>query len=146
MKYFNILCFLLFVSFSANAQKTTSDTTGPDIIVPAEAPISSDDPVFTVVEQMPMFKGGDEALLKFIKDNVKYPAGINNTKEIVYVGFVLNKEGKPEIVKVLRSTNEKCNTEAIRVIQSMPDWIPGIQNGKPANVYISVPVIFRPNN
>ncbi len=144
MKYFNILCFLLFVSFSANAQKTTSDTTSPDIMVPAEAPISSDDPIFTVVEQMPMFKGGDEAMFKYLKENTKYPVGLEKIGDKVYVSFVINKVGKPVEVKIMRGTNEKFNAEAIRVVKAMPAWTPGKQNGRAVNVRYALPIVFTP--
>lgn len=103
-----------------------------------------EDKIFTIVEQMPQFPGGDAALLKYLSNNIKYPpiakdAGIQGT---VYVTFVVNVEGKVKDVKVLRSIGGGCDEEAVRVVQSMPSWSPGKQRGKPVPVQYNLPIRF----
>ncbi|MGL5920060.1 MAG: TonB family protein, partial [Bacteroidales bacterium] len=100
---------------------------------------------FTVVEQMPQFPGGDKALQQFLRDNVKYPEaeakkGIQGR---VIVVFIINKEGKVTDPTIVRGVDPALDNEALRVINSMPLWIPGVQRGVPVNVKYTVPVNFR---
>ena len=106
-----------------------------------------DDEVFMVVEDAPEFPGGIEALLKYIKDNMKYPAICreNNIQGRVIVQFVVNKDGRivePEVVKGVHPSLDK---EALRVVSGMPSWKPGKQRGKEVRVKYSVPINFRLN-
>ena len=99
---------------------------------------------FTVVEQMPEFPGGDEARVKFLRDNMKYPqmakeSGISGT---VYVTFVVSKTGQISDVKVLRGIGGGCDEEAVRVVRAMPGWIAGKQNGKAVPVQFNLPIKF----
>lgn len=99
---------------------------------------------FTVVEQMPEFPGGDQNMMKFLHDNTRYPqmakeSGIAGT---VYVTFVVNKNGQISDVKVLRGIGGGCDEEALRVVRSMPSWIPGRQNGKSVPVQFNLPIKF----
>lgn len=103
------------------------------------------DKVFDVVEQMPSFKGGDEALLNFLNLNVHYPieAEENGIQGRVVCSFVVERDGSITEVKVTKSADPSLDKEAVRVLQSMPKWIPGTQNGKPVRVKYTTPVTFR---
>jgi TonB family C-terminal domain len=100
--------------------------------------------IFTVVEQMPQFPGGEVAMNQFIADNLKYPelSKKDKTSGRVYVRFVISKEGKLCDAQIVRSLDAYCDKEALRVIRSMPDWIPGKQNGINVSVYYIVPISF----
>ena len=101
--------------------------------------------VFDVVEQMPSFPGGNEALMKFLQENVKYPvvAQENGVQGRVVVSFVVERDGSITDVKVVRSVDPSLDKEATRVVKSMPHWIPGKQNGAAVRVKYNVPVSFR---
>lgn len=101
--------------------------------------------VFEVVEQMPSFPGGNEALMKFLSENVKYPvvAQENGVQGRVVVSFVVERDGSITDVKVVRSVDPSLDKEAARVVKSMPRWIPGKQNGATVRVKYNVPVSFR---
>lgn len=100
--------------------------------------------IFDIVEQQPEFPGGVEAMMRFIRDNIKYPtiAAESGIKGRVHLKFVVTKTGEIGDVQVIRGIDPNLDKEAVRVIQSMPKWIPGKQNGKPVNVYFSLPVNF----
>jgi periplasmic protein TonB len=102
-------------------------------------------PVFTIVEEMPSFVGGDEARNKFLVDNIVYPqqATENGIQGTVYVSFVVDSKGNVTEVKVLRGIGGGCDEEAIRVVKMMPAWHPGKQNGKQVRVLFNMPVYFR---
>jgi periplasmic protein TonB len=104
-----------------------------------------DDKPYTAVEQMPKFPGGDSELLKFISDNLKYPAisQENGVQGKVMVRFVVSKSGDVTDAKVVRSLDPYCDKEAIRVVRMLPRWIPGKQNGVNVPVYYVVPITFR---
>ena len=101
--------------------------------------------IFTVVEQMPMFPGGDAALMGYLRDNIHYPtvAAENGVQGRVVVGFVVERDGSITDVKVLRSVDPSLDREAMRVVKSMPRWTPGKQNGSAVRVKYQVPVTFR---
>ncbi|MBK8499036.1 MAG: energy transducer TonB [Flavobacteriales bacterium] len=100
--------------------------------------------IFTIVEQMPTFPGGEAEMRKYLGKSVKYPqmatdAGISGT---VYLSFEVDKDGKIKDVKVLRGIGGGCDEEAIRVVKAMPTWTPGKQRGKPVRVQFTLPVKF----
>ena len=101
--------------------------------------------VFVLVEEMPQFPGGQDAMNRWIAYNIKYPAEAvkKNITGQVYVRFVVSSSGKISDVKVVQPVNPLLDEEAVRVISSMPDWKPGMQGGKPVDVYIKVPVNFN---
>lgn len=101
--------------------------------------------VFDVVEQMPSFPGGPSALMKYLSENVKYPvvAQENGVQGRVVVSFVVEKDGHITDVKVVRSVDPSLDKEAARVVKSMPNWIPGKQNGSAVRVKYNVPVSFK---
>lgn len=99
---------------------------------------------FVVVEEMPQFPGGNEAMQKYIAENLKYPkTAIKGEQGRVIVSFVINKRGKVGDVKLIRSVSPELDAEAVRVIQDMPDWIPGKQRGKAVNVRYTIPIVFK---
>ena len=100
---------------------------------------------FDVVEQMPQFPGGPAALMEFLSKNVKYPqeAYKNGIQGRVIVTFVINKDGSISDAKVVKSVAPQLDEEALRVVHSMPNWIPGRQNGEPVNVKYTVPITFK---
>ena len=101
--------------------------------------------IFTVVESMPEFPGGMSALGRYIADKVRYPviAQENRIQGRVYVTFVVNKQGVVENVEIRRGVDPALDKEALRVINSLPNWKPGKQRGKPANVRYTVPINFK---
>ena len=101
--------------------------------------------IFTVVEQMPMFPGGDAALMSYLANNIHYPtvAAENGVQGRVVVGFVVERDGSITDVNVLRSVDPSLDREAMRVVKSMPRWTPGKQNGSAVRVKYQVPVAFR---
>lgn len=103
------------------------------------------DDIYVMVENMPEFPGGASGLREWIRSNVKYPeiARKNKVTGRVYVGFVIDKVGKVGEVKILRSINPILDSEALRVVASMPKWKPGIQKGKPVRVSYTFPINFQ---
>lgn len=100
--------------------------------------------VFFIVEEMPLFPGGPAELNKYIAQNVKYPviAQENGIQGRVYVSFVVNSKGKIENVKVARGVDPSLDKEAVRVVESMPEWKPGKQGNKAVKVSFTIPVNF----
>ena len=101
--------------------------------------------IFDMVEQMPTFPGGNAELMSFLAKNIKYPtiAQEYGTQGRVIVQFVVEKDGSIADARVARGVDPYLDKEALRVIKSMPHWIPGKQNGKPVRVKYTVPVMFK---
>jgi TonB family protein len=100
--------------------------------------------VYAQVEQMPQFPGGEKEMIKFIRDNLKYPVkamemGVSGT---VIVNFVVGRDGTISRIKVMRGIGSGCDEEAIRVLEKMPAWSPGKQGGKAEPVSYIIPVKF----
>ena len=114
-------------------------------VVVDEKPKEEETKVFDVVEQMPSFPGGDAELMKFLHDHMKYPAVAeeNGIQGRVICTFVVERDGSITDVKVIKSVDPSLDKEAIRVLKSMPKWIPGKQNGSAVRVKYTVPVTFR---
>ena len=106
---------------------------------------SSEDGVFWVAEKMPEFPGGNGAVAEYVRENMKYPAIAKEkgTQGRVIVQFVVNRDGSIVDAKVVRSVDPYLDKEALRVINTMPKWKPGMQRGKPVRVKFTVPVMFR---
>ncbi|MBO4577608.1 MAG: energy transducer TonB [Paludibacteraceae bacterium] len=118
------------------------------IAAPVETPVEEEEEevIFMVVETMPEFPGGQQALFKYLSENVKYPviAQENGIQGRVICQFVVNKDGSIVDVEVVRSGGDaSLDKEAVRVIKSMPKWKPGKQRGKAVRVKYTVPVSFR---
>ncbi len=129
-------------------RKDSTDDASPEIeyqevVVEEEEPEESNE-VFLIVEQMPVFPGGDEALRKYLAQSVKYPviAQENGIQGRVFVSFVVNQKGEVTNVRVARPFDPNLDKEAVRVVQSMPKWQPGMQRGKAVKVSYTVPINF----
>ncbi len=114
-------------------------------VVVDEKPKEEETKVFDVVEQMPQFPGGPNALFEYLSKNIKYPvvAEENGIQGRVIVTFVVERDGSITDVKVAKSVDPSLDKEAQRVVKSMPHWIPGKQNGSAVRVKYTVPVTFR---
>ena len=101
--------------------------------------------VFTVVEVMPEFPGGQGALLKFLATNVRYPESAvkNGIEGRVSCSFVVDTDGSLKNIEVIRGIDPSLDREAVRVIREMPKWNPGVQNNMAVAVKYTVPVTFR---
>ncbi len=95
-------------------------------------------------ETMPYFPGGQELLLKYLADNIKYPASAVKAKKQgrVIVTFIVQKDGSVTHAKIAKSIDPELDAEALRIVKGMPKWTPGTQNGKPVSVRYMVPVKF----
>lgn len=113
------------------------------IIGKNEAP--NEGKVFDIVEQMPKFPGGTEKLNEFLSTHMQYPkeAQDKGIEGRVMVAFVVNRDGSISDAKVARKVDPSLDNEALRVINSMPRWIPGQQGGKNVRVRYTLPLLFR---
>jgi protein TonB len=128
-----LLILLLLISGTAFSQQLT------------EMDPKKDD-TYISVEEMPVFPGGNDSLMTFIRRILKYPqhASVNAIEGKVLVGFIVDKSGKVRDVELKRSSgNKSLDDEALRVVRSMPIWKPGIQDDKPVNVSYVLPLVFR---
>ena len=103
------------------------------------------DKVLEKAEVMPEYPGGDQAMMQFVAENVKYPQEAID-KEIsgrVMVGFVVEKDGSISDVKVVKGIGGGCDEEAVRVVNAMPKWKPGMDKGKPVRVSYMMPFSFK---
>ena len=100
--------------------------------------------IFMVVESMPKFPGGENALNRYLAENIKYPqmAKESGIQGRVFVTFVVERDGSVTDVKVLRGIGGGCDEEAIRVVKGMPRWSAGKQRGKPVRVQFNLPIKF----
>ena len=101
--------------------------------------------VYQIVEEMPKFPGGEDALMDYVSKNVVYPkeAQEKGISGRVFVGFIVEKDGSVSDVKVLRGIGGGCDEEAVRVISGLPKWKPGKQEGKPVRVSYQMPINFK---
>lgn len=104
----------------------------------------AEDVIFTVVEDQPSFPGGEEARIRYLQENLRYPqmareAGIQGT---VFVTFVVERDGSVTDVRVIRGIGGGCDEEAVRVVRNMPRWQPGRQRGQPVRVQFNMPIRF----
>lgn len=103
-----------------------------------------DNKVYSVVEQMPNFPGGEEALMKFINEHIKYPQSAleQRTQGTVMLRFVVTGTGGIGEVQILKGLDPDCDDEAKRVVKSLPKFNPGMQQGRPVSVWYTTPVRF----
>ena len=104
--------------------------------------------VFIVVEQPPQFVGGDEAMGKYLAENLRYPkkARREGIEGRVYVQFIVEKDGSISNVETIKGIGELCDEEASRVIAKMPNWTPGTQRGQTVKVKMILPISFMLGN
>ncbi len=101
--------------------------------------------VFSMVEEMPEFPGGEEAMLQYIADNLKYPGRARRQKVEgrVVIRFVIDEEGNVTNVEAVKSLHPDCDKAALKVVKNMPRWKPGRQKGKPVRVFYMLPIRFQ---
>lgn len=145
---------LTIIDDDATAEETnfaSSEETGEDVVI-KHIPVTVDeevvveDEIFVIVEENPQFPdGGTAGLLQYLGKNIKYPTipQENGTQGRVTVQFVVNKDGSIVDVKVIRGVDPYLDKEAVRVISTMPKWIPGKQRGVPVRCKFTVPVTFK---
>jgi len=127
------------VADDGEAQKNQKDITSQ-----SEIPLS-DNKIYTVVEEMPLYPGGESELLSYISRNLRYPieAMEKGIQGKVIVRFVVNALGKVEKAEIVRGVNPSLDQAGLKVINSLPNWIPGKQNGKNVAVYYTLPISFK---
>lgn len=105
---------------------------------------NTDTKVYAFAEEMPQYPGGNEALKKYIRENIKYPQSAKEqaVSGTVYISYVVNAAGKVTNVKVWKSVSKDLDNEAIRVVSSLKDFTPGKQEGKQVSVQMTIPVKF----
>ena len=109
---------------------------------------AQDEKVFTVVEEQPEFNGGYDAMMAFIRENLRYPAdarqqGVEGT---VYVSFIVETDGRVTSPKIIRGISPACDDEVVRIMELMPKWKPGKQSGQDVRVRFVLPIKFSLNN
>jgi len=111
----------------------------------AEKKINHIGEVFSIVEVMPSYEGGDQAMLSFLYNNIKYPAQAKESTidGMVVVSFIVEKDGSTSSHEILRDIGGGCGEEALRVIKKMNNWTPGYQNGEKVRVEYKLPVKFK---
>jgi|GEM_PF-507552 len=121
---------------------------GDDLFVTTDSVVLPDIP-FDIVEEMPEFPGGEEALFRFLGKEIKYPkfAFDNRIQGTVHLRFIVGKDGyvQEESIEILRSPHESLSRESIDAIKNMPQWKPGMQRGKRVPVYYKLPVKYYVN-
>ncbi len=117
---------------------------GPDNYLIDDTENQDKGPVYMYCEKMPEFPGSEEAFVNFIRMNVKYPAKAvaDKLEGRVVVKFIIRETGKPSDIRILHGIRQDLNDECLRVMTTMPDWIPGKINGTPVAVSFSIPVRF----
>lgn len=130
----NLLHYALIVLFSFNTA----------LLMAQNANATQEKPVYGV-EQMPQFPGGDEALMEFIKNNLRYPhlSAEKGIEGRVTIRFVIDKEGAVTDVTVIRGLDSLCDKEAVRVVKLMPKWTPGRLAGQAVPIYYTLPVVYK---
>jgi len=123
-----VLMMLLMLGFSAGAQEKDKN-----------------DDVFVIVEEMPEYPGGEDALRTWLSENIRYPEEAKNDsiQGIVYVTFVIDEKGEVIDSKLARGASPALDKEALRVIGAMPDWKPGKQKGTEVKVSYTIPISFK---
>ena len=109
---------------------------------------AQDEKIFTVVEEQPEFNGGYDAMMEFIRENLRYPAdarqqGVEGT---VYVSFIVETDGRVTSSKIIRGISAACDNEVLRMMEIMPNWKPGRQSGQDVRVRFVLPIKFSLNN
>lgn len=137
MKYFIILTCFLASLYNANAQNI--------VTTPVYHPEHPDSLLFEIVEEQPEFPGGLNAMMLFIRDNIKYPKEALDKKieGTVVIQFVVEKDGSLSDIKIVRDPGGGLGKEGIRVVKLMPNWKPGMQRGQTVRVKMSAPIRFR---
>ncbi len=132
-----LLCFLPTLLPAQNTPETPAESLSEDC---------SSEP-FLAVEEMPQFPGGEKAMYDWLYAHLNYPesARERGVAGSVWIRLVVSETGKVKNAKVARGIDPECDAEALRTIRSMPDWIPGRQNGQRVPVYYTLRIVFMPS-
>lgn len=141
------LILMLTVITSCTARKksaTQIEVAQPQPQLLPPKPVYEEGTPFVVVEEMPLFPGGDEALLKYIAENTKYPedAKKRGVEGRIIIRFCVTEAGSVNRISILKGVDPELDTEAMRVIETLPAFSPGRQGGKSVPVWYMVPVTF----
>ncbi len=140
----------LFLVRKAGSISKLFEVTGSTMRVGDVIPrvLDSEEQVFFIVEKMPQFPGGEDALRMYITRSVDYPefARENGIEGRVYVTFVVDKNGQVANARIARGVDPSLDQEALRVVNNLPNWKPGVQRGEPVNVSFTVPINFTLQN
>ncbi len=141
MKTKHLITMAVFGLSTAFAQAQQTDSTASK---PEETKVMQKDEPFSIVEQMPEYPGGEAAMHKFIGNNLRYPidAMQNKISGVVITRFIVSKTGEIKDATVLRGVSKSLDNEALRVINQMPKWKPGMQKGEPVSVFFTMPIRF----
>jgi len=136
------VAFVVVVALSSCAARKKALAVQP-VVKEKTSPPEQEVP-FVVVEEMPMFPGGDSTLIAYINNNTKYPESAKNNKiqGKVIVRFCVSATGNVDRISVLKGVSSELDAEATRVVGSLPQFKPGRQGGKPVPVWYMVPVNF----
>lgn len=142
MKFIPFTIFIALIGISNLALAQTEESSSPN---KTTVPTTSNEEVFTLVEQLPEYPGGKAMMHEYMAKNFKYPipAKNNNIQGRVYVTFVIEKDGSVSNAQVVRGIGSGCDEEALRLVNSMPKWTPGIQKGEPVRVKYTLPISFK---
>lgn len=129
----------VFLAVSLSSFVITENTQEP------EKKIQTTDPVYTEVDKQPEFKGGKEAMFAYMGTSIVYPESAmkNKAEGTVFVNFVVTKTGAVKDVKIAKGAEQSLDAEAMRVVNEMPDWIPGEKDGKKVDVQMTLPIAFK---
>ncbi|MBS1622787.1 MAG: energy transducer TonB [Bacteroidetes bacterium] len=136
---FSAVVLILLLSVTSFAQADTASVSLPLSRHP------EGEKIFTVVEQMPGYPGGEPAMMQFLKDHIRYPSYERKHKieGRVIVGFEVNEDGTLSDIVVKKGVSAGIDAEAVRVIKLLPPFQPGRQKGKPVKVSYLLPIMFR---
>ncbi len=142
MKHITTLLIALLAHSLCLAQNTFSTVTSEQV------PVAGDDlkeGFFTLVEKMPAYPGGDNALIQWISNEMNYPkeAKKNRIEGVVYVNYVVGVDGSIDSVSLMRGVHPLLDEEAVRVISGIKGYEPGVQRGKPVRVQFTIPMRFK---
>lgn len=148
-----IMCFTLsYAQIEENVKTTVAkavQAVEKEVVIEAtdvveQVQVQEKEEAFTVVEDMPEFSGGEQALYKYLANNIKYPAEAHEKgiEGRVYITFVVEKDGSLTEIKIARGIGNGCDKEAMRVVTEMPKWTPGKQRGKIVRVKYILPIRF----
>jgi len=112
-----------------------------------ELEVLANEPIYSEVDQLPVFDGGMTTLYKYISSNIIYPeqARIEGIEGKIFVEFVISKDGSIKNTRILRGINSECDNEALRVVSQMPSWKPGIYKDQAVNIKMVLPITFKLN-
>jgi TonB family protein len=138
---------LIAVMSKNNGTFTLKDSSGQKVLIKSSVPVmkSGSEEIFFIVEEMPEFPGGEQALRQFISNSIDYPkvAQEKGIQGKVYVTFVVTKDGNVANATIARGVDPSLDSEALRVVNSLPKWKPGKQRGQAVNVSYTVPINFK---